>query len=188
MITNTSLTKFFLFFRVTTMLSVLLVLVCCGIANAAGNEVDLTFNAVPSNNFTNDDDANLAIQPDGKIIVFGEFQVLNGSPTLKIARLNSNGTIDNSFNPNLVGFTFIGSVVVQPDGRILVGGSGGLALPSLIRLNSDGGPDGSFSSHGSPGGMSLRRRGIGIQADGKIFATSQYEHRYFGLTLTYCTD
>ena len=39
----------------------------------------------------------LALQPDGKIIIGGAFTAINGAPRYYIARLNPDGTVDNSF-------------------------------------------------------------------------------------------
>src|SRR6187399_2964193 len=39
------------------------------------------------------------VQPDGKILVGGYFEFVNGVPLRGIARLNSDGTRDTSFNP-----------------------------------------------------------------------------------------
>src|SRR4051812_26334020 len=53
-----------------------------------------------------------AVQPDGKIIVAGDFQVVGKYGRTNIARLNSDGTIDLTFNQvelkdNFVGDSFV---------------------------------------------------------------------------------
>lgn len=110
-----------------------------------------------------------SIQTDGKIIVGGDFTLFNGASANKIVRLNSDGTIDNSFNS---GTGFIGSVqstVIQSDGKIVVGGSftsyNGTSVNRIIRLNSDGSIDPSFIS-GS--GLNGTVYAIAIQPDNKI--------------------
>jgi hypothetical protein len=64
------------------------------------------------------------VQPDGKILIGGGFTSYNGDPNANdyIARLNSDGTLDTSFNygagtrgPNDAVF----GIAVQPDGRIV---------------------------------------------------------------------
>lgn len=56
----------------------------------------------------------LARQPDGKILVAGEFDKINGTTRNRIARLNVDGSVDTSFNP-LGGFDVPPSVItVQP--------------------------------------------------------------------------
>src|SRR5271157_2092958 len=41
----------------------------------------------------------LAVQPDGKILVGGQFTTLGGHSLNYIGRLNGDGTVDTSFNP-----------------------------------------------------------------------------------------
>jgi hypothetical protein len=67
----------------------------------------------------------VAIQPDGKIVVGGNFRTYNGIAVHYIARLNSNGTLDTSFTANAgtdVNGT-VNSVVIQSDGKIICVGS-----------------------------------------------------------------
>jgi len=77
----------------------------------------------------------LAIQPDGKLIVTGFFTSLAGSPASRGGRLNSDGTRDATFAPNLNSST-VNSISLLRDGRILV--AGGLSSASIIYLNADG--------------------------------------------------
>ena len=41
-----------------------------------------------------------AVQPDGKILIGGNFTSVLGVARNKIARLNTDGTLDTAFNPN----------------------------------------------------------------------------------------
>src|SRR5438309_11824615 len=64
-------------------------------------------------------------QPDGKILIGGDFTMLspNGGVAVTrnhIARLNPDGTVDTTFNPNAGAPVF--AIALQPDGKILVGG------------------------------------------------------------------
>jgi uncharacterized delta-60 repeat protein len=109
----------------------------------------------------------LARQADGKIIVAGEFDKVNGTPRNKIARLNTDGSIDTNFNP-LGGFDVPPSVVaVQPDGKILAGGSftlfDGAQRANLIRLNQDGSLDAAFNPI-----VNLPVQSIALYTDGRI--------------------
>lgn len=100
---------------------------------------------------------NVAIeQPNGKIIIAGAFNTLNGRAADRVARLNSDGTIDNSFHS----LAFFGSpfaeydiaraVALQADGKILVGFQLGACgceddkRAAVLRLNSDGSYDSTF--------------------------------------------
>jgi uncharacterized delta-60 repeat protein len=91
----------------------------------------------------------LALQDDGKIIVGGNFGKYGGLSQEYLVRLNANGSKDDSFN---IGKGFNGtvnSILVQPDGKVIVGGNfsfyQGLAVTrGLIRLNADGSKDNTF--------------------------------------------
>ncbi len=88
----------------------------------------------------------LALQPDGKILVAGYFDQLQGLHRVGLARLNANGTIDASFNPGSCGV--VDGMVVQPDGKILIAAeyADELTLPNrgVMRLLPDGSPDPTF--------------------------------------------
>jgi uncharacterized delta-60 repeat protein len=77
------------------------------------------------------DVADIALQPDGKIVIAGSFSLAKGLNN-HLARLNEDGTVDRTFNyqPDLV---FTDSVRVDSDGTILAGGYEGLQ-----RLAADG--------------------------------------------------
>jgi uncharacterized delta-60 repeat protein len=115
----------------------------------------------------------LAIQPDGKVLVGGGFTNFNLTLRYRIARLNSDGSVDQSFNPGN-GATYVEdtvrAVLVQPDGKIIVAGEfglfGGDTWPrSLCRLNADGTRDLTFNT---PGGVSGSVNALARQPNGKI--------------------
>lgn len=106
--------------------------------------LDPTFGdtAIPSGTVTSFD-----IQPDGKLIVAGSFSTISGGERRDIARLNSDATFDATFqDPNdNFGGTFsdnIFDLVIQPDGKVLVGGSfsmiGHVTRKNLVRLLTNG--------------------------------------------------
>jgi uncharacterized delta-60 repeat protein len=119
----------------------------------------------------------LAIQPDGKSIIGGRFNYVNGTPSNNIARLNKDGSIDDTFKQNIgIGVDLDVNVIkIQKDGKILLGGSfdtfnNSTGTGNLIRLNPDGGLDNSFTAK-----VQLRYVGIGINVieilpNGKILA------------------
>ena len=41
----------------------------------------------------------VAVQPDGKVLIGGDFTTVNGTNRNGIARLNADGSLDSSFNP-----------------------------------------------------------------------------------------
>jgi uncharacterized delta-60 repeat protein len=121
----------------------------------------------------------LALQSDGKILVACSFL---GSPVLQtpgqatVVRLNSDGSLDPGFAPStIVGEDDgqpepVGAVVLvlQPDGKILAGGSfinfNGEPRPGLARMNRDGELDLAFVV---PGGL-RDVRALALQPDAKL--------------------
>ncbi|MCX6902364.1 MAG: FG-GAP-like repeat-containing protein [Verrucomicrobia bacterium] len=65
--------------------------------------------------------SSLAMQADGKILVGGAFTNVAGKPHNYLARLNTDGTLDDTFKPDADNTVF--AVSVQPDGMVLVGGA-----------------------------------------------------------------
>jgi uncharacterized delta-60 repeat protein len=90
----------------------------------------------------------IAIQSDGKIIIGGTFTTYNGTAINRIARINTNGTIDTSFNPGTGFNNGVISIVIQPNGKIIVGGNfttfNGVTRNRIAKLNSDGTLDTTF--------------------------------------------
>ena len=109
------------------------------------------------------------LQPDGKIIIYGSFYSLNGLNAERILRLNSDGSVDNSFSyPTNVNNPIL-SAALQPNGKIIIGGVftsyNGSAQNFIARLNSNGTIDNSFIS-GS--GANSQIQSVAIQNDDKI--------------------
>ncbi len=90
----------------------------------------------------------VAFQPsDNKILIGGAFTAIGGVTRNRIARLNTDGSVDSTFNPNCN--ATINSIVIQPsDGKILIGGLftaiGGVTYNRIARLNTDGSVDSTF--------------------------------------------
>ena len=95
----------------------------------------------------------IAIQADGKILAGGDFTTLtpNGGAMLTrshIARLETDGRLDQTLNPNILGGT-VNATAVQADGKILIGGQFvqvlGVPRNNIARLNADGTLDPGFN-------------------------------------------
>ncbi len=135
-------------------------------------ELDTTFNP---NLGANTNVLTLALQPDGKVIIGGLFTSYNGTTRIRIARLNTNGSLDTSFNPGLGANDFIRTLALQPDGKVLIGGDfttyDGVSRNSVARLNADGSLDATFN----PGsGASFPVFSIAIQLDGKVLICGSF--------------
>jgi len=117
----------------------------------------------------------IVVQSDGKIVVGGGFSSLSGQSRSGLGRFNVDGTLDTSFTPGANSYVvdrwrlrpFVASLVVQPDGKILVGGTfdslGGLIRTNLGRLNADTTTDPGFDP-GPDDEVSC----LSLQPDGKI--------------------
>ncbi|HKZ77799.1 MAG TPA: delta-60 repeat domain-containing protein, partial [Pyrinomonadaceae bacterium] len=143
-------------------------------SSAAGGAIDPTFNA----DGTGADVLvrALAVQPDGKIVIGGDFTSYNGDAAAPdgVMRLNADGTRDTTFNavgPGANGV--VRAVALQPDGKMVIGGdftsyNDDAAAPNgVIRLNADGTLDPTFNAGGA-GANGADVRAVAVQPDGKI--------------------
>jgi uncharacterized delta-60 repeat protein len=117
----------------------------------------------------------LAIQPDGKIFIGGNFFFLNGREVYGFARLNPDGGVDTSFNSGFGANGPILAVALQADGKILIGGNftfvKGFSRNGLARLFPDGSVDQSFGFYA---GANDIVRGIAVQPDGQILVGGDF--------------
>jgi len=65
----------------------------------------------------------MALQPDGRVLIGGEFTSIGGVPRNRIARLNANGTLDTTFDPANGADGIVYSIVRQNDGGVLLSGA-----------------------------------------------------------------
>lgn len=113
--------------------------------------------------------------PDsGKLYIGGQFSQVGGQTRHRVARLQTNGNLDGSFNPP----AFDGSVLalaLQPDGKLIIAGSiqrvGDIGVRRLYRLNADGSWDSSFSVTNPADGTI---RSVALQQDGRILVGGDF--------------
>lgn len=130
----------------------------------------------------------LILQPDGKFILAGR-AFTGGDFDFALARLNSDGSLDNTFHfdgrvtTDINGDEDFGEAAqLYPDGDIIVAGSTQVGLEddfALIRYNTDGSLDAGFGSGGvtiTDLGVDDYALGLAVRPDGKIAAggTSLY--------------
>ncbi len=129
----------------------------------------------------------IALQSDGKIVAGGTAN--DGTNSLfALARFNTDGTLDTSFNstgtqpgtvvvPLINGSDSFGnSIVIQSDGKILLGGwssNGATNVFTIVRFNTDGSLDTSFGTAGIAQAPATAANGgqayaLAVQTDGKI--------------------
>ena len=126
-----------------------------------------------------------AIQSDGKIIIGGSFIFYDGTSLNHIARLNTDGTFDASFNLGTGADNLVNTIAIQSDGKIIIGGNfasfNGTARNHIARLNADGTLDTTFNpSIGANNSI----RTTTIQSDGKIIIGGDFTS-YNGIPVNY---
>ena len=84
----------------------------------------------------------IVIQPDGRILIGGVFTNVNGASLNHIARLNTDGSVDSSFNVGVGANNTVETLTLDSQGRILLGGqftrASGVTRNGVTRLNPDG--------------------------------------------------
>jgi uncharacterized delta-60 repeat protein len=144
-------------------------------------ELDTTFNFGRPHGFfsdpanpepgegTNSAIISLTLQPDGKVLIGGTFEIYNGMRRNRIARLNTDSSLDTTFNPGTGANDWVRYFFLQPDGKVLIGGDfTGYTSTSrnrIARLNADGSLDTTFN----PGtGANSSVQSLALQPNGKV--------------------
>ncbi len=92
----------------------------------------------------------IQLQADGKSIVTGTFSTFNGVARSGIVRLNTDGSVDTTFNPGTGASGLVNGAIIQADGTIIVYGGfnffNAQARAKIIRLNADGSIDTAYAA------------------------------------------
>lgn len=134
--------------------------------------VDHTFNSAGSGVFGQI--YRIMMYGDDKMIIAGNFSAYNGTSVAKIARLNADGTLDNTFNPGTgpapVSGSIIYNVVRQSTGKLIVLGGfnafNGTTRTNIVRLEPNGTIDVTFTASYEFGGAN--RYNLVVQPDDKV--------------------
>ena len=109
----------------------------------------------------------IEVQPDGKILIGGSFTAYNNTTRTGIARLDSDGSLDGSFNPSLN--DSVNALCLLPDGTILIGGNftsvGATTTTRIAKLDSIGNVDTAFAAAGGHASYVLN---FALQPDGNV--------------------
>ena len=143
-------------------------------------------------------DARLVIQPDGKLLVAANVNTTEGAPsTIIVLRLLPDGSPDASFDGDgrlevsVAGeHLFLGPLLLQPDGNILVVGTANVVGTAtrrifMARFLPDGSPDISFGEGGMvheetyPGGLIEEAAAAGLLQDGSILVSGTVVNNEF---------
>ncbi len=137
--------------------------------------LDPSFSATYSGGSQWNSASKVVVRPDGKIIVAGDFTAVDGVPRNHLARLNSDGSLDVTFDPGNGFNGAVAALAVQSDGKLIVGGDfsgfNGAGRNRIARLNPDGTLDTSFSV-GS--GFNGAVQSLYLQPDGKVVAAGRF--------------
>jgi len=136
--------------------------------------IDTTFNSGAGFNNTPN---TAATQSDGKLIVGGDLTTYSGSSTVRLVRLNTDGTKDTTLNIGGAPNATVSAVAVQSDGKIIVGGAftsySGSAVNRLMRINTNGSRDTTFNV-GAGLSAAPSNNGITIGPDGIIYCIGAF--------------
>jgi uncharacterized delta-60 repeat protein len=148
----------------------------------ANGSVDQTFGL---GNGINNAALALALQSDGRIIVGGQFSQIDLTQRFNLARLNTNGSVDLSFDPGNGPNGDVNAIVIQPDGRIVIGGTfigyNGFARGGIARVLGNGALDPSFDSGVGTGGNVFA---LALQHNGQIVLGGRFV-QYSGTNRTF---
>lgn len=115
----------------------------------------------------------LAMQPDGKVLIGGDFTSVGGQTRVRLARLNAGGTLDAGFADTGANAR-VNALAVQPDGNVLIGGAfsslNGQPQNYLARANVDGSLDADLADPAVTGEIYA----LATQPDGKVLVGGNF--------------
>jgi len=108
--------------------------------------------------------------PDGRVLVGGEYTSIQGSPIMFLARLNADGSLDNTFDTGTGLSSSVTRILPYGQDQLLIVGNftviNGEVRNRIAVLNSDGSLDMNFPD---VLGMTVQRiEAVAVQQDGKI--------------------
>src|SRR5262249_24554335 len=113
--------------------------------------------------------SSLALQSDGKVLLSGIFTAVNGAARNLVARLNTNGSLDATFNPGAGPNANVLRVAAQADGHVVIAGLfstvNGTNRNHVARLNANGTLDLGFDPGSGPDRYPYL---LALQSDGKV--------------------
>ncbi len=124
----------------------------------------------------------MAVQRDGNIVIAGDFSAYNNVTCTGLVRVTATGALDGTFTAPTTDGNFStsqvwGALLVQPDGKILVGGTfghvNGVVANNLVRLTSTGVTDTSIPTTTGPDSFVSD---FALQSDGRIVFGGDFEN------------
>lgn len=121
----------------------------------------------------NDDVHVVAAWPGERVLVGGDFWIVNGEQRSSLVRLLPDGNFDPGFDAQVAGSVL--TLAVQLDGRIVIGGNfdqvNGTARVNLARLHPDGSLDTSFVPAAPDDDIAQ----LALQSDGKVLVAGRFD-------------
>jgi uncharacterized delta-60 repeat protein len=126
------------------------------------------------------------IQSDGKIVIGHGATEYSGSTVTRLMRLNTNGTLDTTFNPGVINNSVL-AVKIQPDQKILINGLfnslSGSIQNNLARILSNGNRDASYNVGGGTNGATINAiNGFSLDSTGNVYIGNNFT-TYSGSTI-----
>ncbi|HEX8250306.1 MAG TPA: FG-GAP-like repeat-containing protein [Pyrinomonadaceae bacterium] len=170
--------------RLSTAVAVILLFLLGQTAARAAGEIDPAFNASA---YKQPGGAvqTVVTQPDGKVLIGGNFEIVSGVFRGGLLRLNTDGSVDASFNPPSFlmtnGTIFINAIGLQSNGKIIVAGqfsqiNGFFVSAPIVRLNTDGSLDTSFNLGTLQGLFQGSINDLDIRPDDKILIAGAFSY------------
>ena len=114
---------------------------------------------------------------DDKLIIGGNFTLYDGNTAMRVARLNTDGTFDNTFNVGTGANDIVTAVALEANGKVLVGGDltdfNGHVVSKMVRLNSNGSHDAAFTT-AIGAGANDQVSAIAVLPNGKIIISGYF--------------
>jgi uncharacterized delta-60 repeat protein len=170
--------------------TMMLLILCCARLNAQDGAPDLDFGGRESKHFvfgiTYEKINDIAVQPDGKVLLAGSREGDDNEEDFFVMRLNADYSVDTSFGDAGImtfdffpGYSVAHDLLIQPDGKILVGGistdNSGFSRFAVARLDQNGDFDDTFSNNGqvtilfpNVSGESQELRSMALLSDGSV--------------------
>ena len=114
-------------------------------------------------------------QPDGKVIIGGDFTSFNSYPVNRLARLYVDGSVDRQFQSGTGADDTVTAIKLRKDGNILIGGGfrsyNGNVSFGLAELNADGSYNNEFDVGA---GFDATVRDLKVMENEKIFVVGEF--------------
>ncbi len=127
----------------------------------------------------------LALQNDGRILVGGKFSSVDNTLRFNLARLNTDGQVDLTFDPGNGPNGDVNAIAIQSDGRIVIGGNfigyNGFSRGGVARVLSNGSLDPTFDSTTGTGGNVFA---LALEPDGRVVIGGRFV-QYAGINRTF---